>query len=137
MNESLTNGRANYLIHEHIFGECWHEWKSNSLGDRYACIRVNCFAIATNGTPVNPDYCGNISDAFTVVEKLRVEWFEANPDETYFWKFTDCCEHGWRVDIEFGHHDGDAEIADAVNESLPKAICLAALKAKGIEVNEK
>jgi hypothetical protein len=74
-----------------------------------------------------PDFYGR--DAWTVVEALRKEWHEHNPEETVFWQFVDCTTaHGWRVDILHGHHDGDGLLASASAETLPEAICKAALQ---------
>lgn len=76
-----------------------------------------------------PDCCTSIASAFQVVEHLRQQWFAEDPNETNFWKIVDCCENGWRVDIKYGHHDGDIPIAEGIDKSLPRAICLASLAA--------
>lgn len=78
-----------------------------------------------------PDYTTDLNATLKVVEHCRKLWKEQNPHETQLFKFTDCCEHGWRVDIEWGHHDGDIPVAFATDDSLPKAICLAIIAAMG------
>jgi len=75
-----------------------------------------------------PNYCNDISDAFTVVEKMKKDWLNADERETNFWRFTDCAEYGWTAAIIWGSDDGELGIASEGAESLSKAICLAALK---------
>ena len=75
------------------------------------------------------DYSTEIAAAWQIVEKMREQWSVENPDETFFWQIIDCCEHGWRVDVDWGHHDGVIPIASAAAETAPLAICRAAILA--------
>jgi hypothetical protein len=123
----VSNEEINKTIHEKVFGQCWHEWQPNSMGDRFACVKNQCLAVAQYGTPNKPDYCGNISDAFKVVEKMRESWRSEDGDGN-FWRFTDCQQYGWTAAIVFGSDDGEATLFHEGTTTLPLAICAAALK---------
>jgi hypothetical protein len=73
MSEKLTDEILNQWIAENVFGECWHEWVANGLGDRFACVRPKCFEITQFDVPSNPDYCNDISEAWRIVEKVCEE----------------------------------------------------------------
>lgn len=117
----MTNLELNQFIHTKLFDSCWHESPTNQK----AVVRYKCFKCDKQWWD-NPDYCGNIEDAFKVVEKLRTKWLAENPQETQYFRISDCCQYGWQVQINLGHHDGDILIAHANGQSLPLAICLAA-----------
>lgn len=72
-------------------------------------------------------YSTDITAAWEVAEHLRAEWLQLDAHETCFWQFIDCASSGWRVDICWGHHDGDQELHSVSDASLPRAICKAAL----------
>jgi hypothetical protein len=129
---TLSIETINKAVHKAI-GKCWHEWGDiqTPIGDEYGCIHCGDMSMDN----CRPDYCTNTNEAFHFVEFCRVKWLNENPDETQFWRLTDCCSHGWRVDIEWGHHDGDIPVADAVDTSLAKAICLAGLSALSISLD--
>lgn len=74
-----------------------------------------------------PPYSTSIAAAWQVVERLKADWNQKGDDEPLVWSFLDCGESGWRVEINWLHHDGDIQIESAVAESLPLAICDAAL----------
>ena len=79
-----------------------------------------------DGTVLIHDFCGNIKDAFRLVEKMQKLWRERkNNDEGIYWQFIDCEEYGWRVEISWAHHDGDISLASAAEKTLPLAICVA------------
>ena len=69
-----------------------------------------------------------ITAALSVVEKIRCT--DEAPDEVY-WKLIDCASLGWRAEIwrNVTENDGDVEIANGLGDTLPLAICRAALKA--------
>lgn len=74
-----------------------------------------------------PEYATDLEAVMEVVDRLRGIWFERDDTETLFFHIMDCCEHGWRVDVEWGHHDGDIPIEHAVGKTLAEAlakICL-------------
>lgn len=62
-----------------------------------------------------PSYSTDIASAWLVVEKLRLSVLK--------------CNHGWRAgDLSYGGHESSEFIFDAIAETAPHAICLAALK---------
>lgn len=79
-----------------------------------------------------PEYSTDIAAAFQVVEAMRAKW-ACGDEMCNFWTFKDLGtshsgETGWRVEVEFyPDHDGPAVEHEAVSQSLPHAICLAAL----------
>lgn len=127
----MTNEEINKKLHEGLFEKCWHQFAFS--GNVAKCEKCDFNTEMSEhdfymGEPSNPDYCGNIADAWKVVEELRRRWYKIDPDETFFFQFIDCCEHGWRVDVMHGHHDGDGEVLTVSDLSLPLAICRAAVK---------
>ena len=75
-----------------------------------------------------PSYSTSIAAAWEVVEKMRNT--KEAPDETY-WVLTDCAGSGWRAEIlqVLTENDAPHQVAYGVGDTLPLAICLAALAA--------
>jgi hypothetical protein len=49
-----------------------------------------------------------------LVEHMRACWLrEYSEGETFYWEMIDCARHGWRVNVQFPHHDGEVRIAEA------------------------
>ena len=73
-------------------------------------------------------YSTSIADAWEVVEKIR--------GDGRWWQITDCEEEGWHASAWRTVTENDAPVCecDAVADTAPMAICLAALKAVGVEV---
>jgi hypothetical protein len=71
-------------------------------------------------------YANDIDAAIRVIEKMRDTRPEA--DEPEAWTIRDCGNEGWRVEIEWLHHDGAIPVCHAVAKSLPLAICRCALR---------
>lgn len=131
----MTDLEINQFIHEKVFGKCWHYIPEAAISGETECSRcgqpikfmrenikgeIKCFLFESGRA-----HYLTVSAAFDVVRYLRNHWLKQNPDETQYFQIVDCCEHGWRVEIKLGHHDGDIPISSAVDQSLPKAICLA------------
>ena len=121
----MENTEINQKIHERLFGKCWHEFKIRKFTG-YEC---KCGAIKNNSYR-NPDYAGNISDAFRVVEELEKRGF--------VWTFSNNGnEYAAKYDVRFFLEDKKAGAPDvraiAIKETLPLAICEAALKVLGGE----
>lgn len=72
-----------------------------------------------NGWEVVPNYSTDIADAWEVVEKQKPNWLSL-----------DGCGSEWNVTF----HDSE-NIWVANSDTAPMAICLAALKVKGVEVD--
>lgn len=111
------------LIHEHVFGKkavfykgpkpCWDGWCDGDPD-----IEENCGQFYDQRIKNKlPRYSTNIADAWQVVEKMKSRLPTIDFDGLE-----------WNVSM-FG--DGGPE---ASHESAPMAICLAALKSKGVEV---
>jgi hypothetical protein len=77
-----------------------------------------------------PAYSTDIAAAWQVVEKIRNT--DEAPDQTY-WNFTDCSGCGWRAEVlqVLTENDMPHLVAYGVGETLPEAICRAALAAVG------
>ena len=74
-----------------------------------------------------PDYCNDIAAAWSVVDKMESLYYEC---EVY--QGSAFCERQvkfWKSD-----NQGDS-LSYATSESLPRAICLAALKAVGVDIS--
>lgn len=132
------------LVHERVMGVVWDESRCRVCGWAFSgvlsqgCIPGNCSMRPPPRYQASeaPTYSTDIGNAARVVEKLRNEWAHGD-DTNEFWTIKDCglaCD-GWRVEVEFTpDHDGPVVEHFALSESLPHAICLAALKAVGVEV---
>ncbi len=75
-----------------------------------------------------PAYSSDLATAWLVVEKIR-NTGEA-PEQTY-WVFTDYSEIGWRAEVlqVLTENDAPHHVAAGIGETLPLAICRAALAA--------
>jgi hypothetical protein len=114
----MEKEEINEKIHEKVFGECWHEWQSNSMGDRFACVKNKCLAVAQYGTPDKPDYCGSISDAWKVVERIT------SPPQTM-----EEAHQAANTKFMFWWQTKGQDLWCFSAEEAAEAICLAALKA--------
>lgn len=135
---------------------CWHEYAPDrkawiprkglifttyvSNPDANLCVKCGedvGIPLQVNDEPLRstkyyvPDYANELNATMEVVNALRKKWFERDDTETMFFRINDCCEHGWRVDVEWGHHDGDIPVEHAVGNTLSEAlanICLAMIQ---------
>lgn len=107
-----TDEEINKIIHERIMGECWHESTESVVCDK--CGEV--FFTPLGGDDPHPDYVNSIKQAFAVVEKLKSEWqwFSDNQDKQSY-------------HVQFAQRRVSPKYFEALEESLPKAICLAAM----------
>lgn len=80
-----------------------------------------------------PRYSERWEDMALVINRLRMTWFDRDPDETAYLEMVDCSEYGWRVDIWKGHHDGPIRLFYISAPTLPHAVCVAALMDAGIK----
>lgn len=109
-------------IHEMIHGNCDHEWvKESQLKDGIIKACPKCKTRYVGEFIQVPPYSTDIADAFLVVEWLREKGYEIqtgtdrdNPDGV--WNFC------------FYEHPADLSLGSAFAETLPLAICQAALK---------
>lgn len=110
--------KLDVLIGQHIFGF--------TIVDDKMLGRVDKF-ISKNGAIIAlPQYSKHIASAWDVVEKIKARNSEIFCLNFYYEK--------WHCGFERLHHDYiENEVS---NESAPLAICLAALKAKNIDVSE-
>jgi hypothetical protein len=72
-----------------------------------------------------PHYSSDIAAAWQVVEKMRENWFIA---------ISTTIEGGWMVIIRRHGYSNTLEVTSI--DSAPRAICLAVLKALGVEVDD-
>lgn len=121
--------KVNKAITE-MMGECWHEFNPTTyaMGKCKKCKWK--FIVST----ANKDYANSLDAVARAVEYCRKLWLEQDAQRTQYFRFTDVCDLGWRVDIDWPHHDGEISIAVGRDESLSRAICLAILKAMEIEL---
>lgn len=113
----------NKLIHEWM-GKCWsddYEWRptKHSLGARYTACK-SCGRDSDDHS--QPDYCQDLNATMEAVDVMRKRFLEIEATETTFFRFDDCCEHGWNAATLWGHHDGDIPIHHVADKSLPMAI---------------
>ena len=123
MNE-MTGKDIDALVEERIFGRHAHSWKRD-----YATVRMSvcesCGARATGGQTYIPNaYSTSIAAAWSVVGELRSSgWtFELSVEQEDF-------DQACQVVFSKPGRRGASE-----QRRVPLAICLAALKAVGVEV---
>ncbi len=95
------------------------------LVQRYPKIAAEVEAYRLTPEPYSSDF----EAAWQVVEKLQAWWSLETPSR-HHWRFVDRAPDGWRAEIWFGHqhpHHSDEFIGCAPGETLPEAICRAAL----------
>lgn len=118
------------LVAEKVMG--W-KWCENDIGkeslqppsEEYAFLSPNhpvFWADEKGYTKIMPHYSTNIADAWKVVEKMREN----------FWVQVDV---GDIILCSMGEYGFVCSTIQAEAETAPLAICLAALKAMGVEVN--
>jgi hypothetical protein len=127
------------LIHEKVFGMTVKKVPAGNYVfrddlDRFVITEIEEYVTDMAETDerdacefVVPDYSTSIADAWLVVEKMRER------EATIKMRVYGHRNGTWTVGISWYHvhgHDGKPVIAD----SLPLAICLAALKAVGVDV---
>lgn len=114
----------NKIIHEKLFGKCWHEEKNDTTIDRKMickkCGKKVEFAFIQHVETwlYAPDYDSNISDAWKVVEEMERRGFNfmiagAKGSEKY------------ETFAMFGRLNG--RLFQATAETLPLTICKACL----------
>lgn len=125
----MTNREIDALVAEKVFGR--ETFNSGELGSD-PCLRG-----LNGGFGYLPNYSTYISAAWQVVEKMReigiymaVECIDYGPDKNITNGFYAYC---WRPKVDPDHKHVFGTIFAAKS---PTAICLAALKALGIEASE-
>lgn len=118
------------LVAEKVMGWCWIE---NDVGqeslqppiEEYAYLSRNhpvFWADDKGYTEIMPKYSTNIADAWQVVEKLReTHWIQV--------------EVGTLNICDIGEYGKGCSTIQEVADTIPLAICLAALKAVGVELD--
>lgn len=106
--------RIDALIHQHVFG----------MGKHYVYLNTP-IGYEGNGKPV-PHYSTDIKTAFEVAEKLKLYDITSRTYDTPKKHRSYAC---------IFYEKGEGIMAYA--KTLPMAICLAALRAKGIEVKNE
>jgi len=119
----LNDDQINRLVAEAMGIPCWHEW-NDPVGHGFK-IKFTCSGCGQkryrSHIPANPDYCNDLTFAFEFVGKLVAEGWN--------WEF--------RVSKNFTsaitYHPGRADNTSISGDSnkLPRAICIAGLKATG------
>lgn len=130
--------RLSDLVAEHIMGECRHDWQKCGPNQwNHACTKCGEtagslvawtpkeFPAVGKGTP----YPKSISAAWQVVEKMREQGWD-------HFSLTWGAKGKWDAMFMMWHGPEDA-IVQEVADTAPLAICLAALRAKGVEVPEE
>ena len=122
------------LVAEKVMG--WHR-VHDGLNERWADVNgYGAYVNRGDGTPPPGMFWSpstDIAAAWQVVEHMRLRWDHGN-STTDFWTIKDCGPSGWRVEIEFcPDHDAPIVIYAETPPTAPLAICLAALKAVGVE----
>ncbi len=83
MSENLSDVELNQWIHENLFRECWHDWSKTNIAVHFPnrfCYKCGLLESRNNSTQ-RPGYCENISDAWKVVEALRLrDWMAVVKD---------------------------------------------------------
>lgn len=76
-------------------------------------------------------YSRNMGDAYRLIQYFKDEWMKQSSgedDEPLVWTIYDCHNQGWRVDINWLHHDGPMDVISAKADTLALAIVKTALK---------
>lgn len=112
----MMSRKIDALVAIHIFNNPW-EWDED----------LNTATSATDsGATMYPPYSTDIAAAWEVVEKLR----DSREDITIY-----TSGRSWWINVgDIFNNVRDMGDFEVVEESAPMAICLAALKAKGVEV---
>lgn len=123
------------LVAEHVMG-----WVSTAAGELLSpqqAIRVRDGEAVFDTIEIPPRYSTDIKAAWEVVEKMRGERPQCADSyiAPYYWQLAEYYQGGWEVG--FGNHipyEGFSfdPTLSARAETAPMAICLAALKAKGV-----
>ena len=114
----MTDRELNALVAERVMG---------LRVDPDDCGCTDCILGETLNSLTLPDYCNDIAAAWSVVDKMESLYYEC---EVY--QGSAFCERQakfWKSD-----NQGDS-LSYATSESLPRAICLAALKAVGVDIS--
>lgn len=133
------------LIAEKVMGWNWVNVFSNALmivppiGDKLR----HAHKYVDKGIPDNmPHYSTNIADAWLVVEKLKGMGFGVTINEVCkrsgFYKYNDNVLGYWHCNFTVSDKDDNDKLLKTnpeIAETAPLAICLAALKACGDEVD--
>lgn len=120
---SLSNDELSKCIAGVLFG--WSDfWRDPESGKFYGHMPNP--HIEDDRMPV-ADYATDPTCASAVIERMRELWHANNEDEPHFWQFVDCHPVGWRVDVMWAHHDGDVLSYSVSDETLERAVCIAAL----------
>lgn len=120
----MNNRDVDRLVAEHVMG---HEISSGK--DSY----YKEYAYIINGPVLDdiPKYSTDIAAAWEVVEKISPQILDSKP-------WTQCFITTIRdgIHCSFKNLYSGEILGDAIETTAPLAICLAALKAKGIEIND-
>ena len=129
--ESLSNEELGALVAERVMG--WHKdqvasgyfyWESTDGPTPYRVIRSDH---KTHPLPDVWSPATSIADAWEVVEKILSE------EGRWFFQIQNChAEEGSEFCVFFMENDEDGKDAEGMGP-LPRAICLAALKAVGVD----
>src|ERR1051325_1474918 len=104
----------NKRIHEEIFGGCIHDWKTGRTTDTQISFR-KCVKCDVFNAPDIPDYSGNISAAFKVVEEMEKRGF--------VWTFSNNGnQYAPKYDVRFFLVEKGLRVIE-IAETLPMAIC--------------
>ena len=127
----MTANELNEMVAEKVMGQ--HRVSDCPLGDS-SCMGK--YEPMVNGRPCLPDYANDIAAAWQVVEKLiTLPYWDGLSLEhvTHDWRLDN--GDGWicAQSDSYQRDQGSGEIV-AVATTLPRAICLAALEAIGVEV---
>ena len=130
--ECMNLRKIDALVAEHIFEEpvYWPDGKnSHPWQNTYNKRRTD-----TTGIEVVPPYSSDISAAWEVLEKLRFIQPEGTNNGSGSWVLSPLMEGGY--DMYYKHTsmaDYESTFCDTYADSAPLAICLAALRTKGVE----
>jgi hypothetical protein len=118
--EASMSRELDALVARHVFGHDVRYWEAYQGNERPS------YWDETDGCAV-PAYSYDIAAAWQVVEKLA-------PSEPWAGVHFNLyrCAHGYQATFE-GGADGEEWKAEECADTAPLAICLAALKAKGVE----
>lgn len=108
---SLDGRELSRLVAEQVMG--WHQ-EFDGLNERWVEVDGERVEYIDTWMPTEL-----IMFAFQVVEKMRELGYGVVIQDS-------CARLPWYVEFDDGHRDGEAK-----DESLPRALCLAALKATG------
>lgn len=122
--DGRTRGKMkiNKFIHEQIFQKCWHEFAGQyNHAELYCCKKCGkSKAVVIVQNDSNPNYCGDMSLAWKVLDKIREYGYCASVTTPGFlYSF----ESGW-YQCQLSHEKNSGHIEK--DKSPSRAICLAA-----------